>query len=79
MSTVESELGSSALSRGNRYLGTMAGDNSLPESYHLDGGGSYGVWSYRMKNLLQRDGRFHYCLIPPSAVMTRKSGWLACM
>ena len=72
MSTVESELESSALSRGNRHFGTMAGDNGLPESYHLDGGGSYGVWAYRMKNLLQRDGRFHYCLTPPSAIMSEE-------
>ena len=47
----------------------MAGDNGLPETYHLDGGNSFGVWSYRMKNLLQKDGRFHYCLTPPSKIM----------
>ena len=47
----------------------MAGDNGLPETYHLDGGNNFGVWSYRMKNLLLKDGRFHYCLTPPSKIM----------
>ena len=47
----------------------MAGENSLPEAYHLEGSGNYGVWSYRMKNLLQRDGRFKYCTTKASEVM----------
>jgi len=47
----------------------MTGDNSLLETYHLDGGGSFGVWAFRMKSLLQKDGRFHYCLTPPSKIM----------
>lgn len=47
----------------------MAGDSMLPETYHLDGGSNFGVWSFRMKSLLQKDGRFHYCLTPPSEVM----------
>lgn len=50
----------------------MAGDSSLPETYHLDGGGNFGVWAYRMKSLLQKDGRFHYCLTPPSAIMSEE-------
>lgn len=50
----------------------MAGDSALPESYHLDGGGNFGVWAYRMKNLLQKDGRFHYCLTPPSKIMSEE-------
>jgi hypothetical protein len=47
----------------------MTGDSSLPETYHLDGGGSFEVWAFRMKSLLQKDGRFHYCLTPPSKIM----------
>lgn len=47
----------------------MAGDSALPKSYHLEGGGNFGVWSFRMKSLLQKDGRFHYCTTPPSKTM----------
>lgn len=47
----------------------MAGDNRFAKGYHLDGGANFGVWAYHMKNLLQKDGRFHYCLIPPSKPM----------
>jgi hypothetical protein len=47
----------------------MAGDSALPEIYHLNGGSNFGMWSYRMKNLLQKDGRFHYCLTPASKIM----------
>lgn len=54
--------------RRNRFS-VMTGDSSLPETYHLDGGGNFGVWSYRMKSLLQKDDRFHYCFTPPSQVM----------
>jgi hypothetical protein len=50
----------------------MTGDSTLPESYHLDGGGTFGVWAYRMKSLLQKDGRFHYCLTPPSEHMSEE-------
>ena len=49
---------------------TMVGDSILPEIYHLEGGGNFGVWAYRMKNMLLKDGRFHYCLTPPSKVMS---------
>ena len=64
MSTVESETTSSLQGGGNGPHTVMAGDNNLPEAYHLEGSGNYGVWSYRMKNLLQRDGRFKYCTTP---------------
>ena len=37
--------------------------------YHLEGGRNFGVWAYRMKNLLQKDGRFVYCLTAPSKIM----------
>lgn len=56
--------------RNHRF--TMTGDSTLPESYHLDGGGTFGVWAYRMKSLLQKDGRFHYCLTPPSEHMSEE-------
>lgn len=69
MSTIETDTESSLQSRSIRHLSTMAGDSGLPESYHLDGGGNFGVWAYRMKNLLQKDGRFHYCITPPSKTM----------
>ena len=69
MSTVETDTASSLQSSGARQQVTMAGDVGLPEAYHLEGRGNFGVWSYRIKNLLQKDGRFHYCITPPSKIM----------
>ena len=68
MSTIEKDTESSLLTGNTRHI-TMVGDNGLPEAYHLEGGANYGVWVYRMKNLLQKDGRFFYCLTPLSKVM----------
>lgn len=68
MSTVERDTESTFQSRSIRHI-TMGGDYILPEVYHLEGGTNYGVWAYRMKNLLQKDGRFFYCLTPPSTIM----------
>ena len=71
MSTIEADAASSPPSlRHHRF--TMTGDSALPESYHLDGGGTFGIWAYRMKSLLQKDGRFHYCLTPPSENMSEE-------
>jgi hypothetical protein len=75
MSTIEIDTEStlidteSTLQTSSTRHNTMAGDSGLPETYHLEGGNNFGVWAYRMKNLLQKDGRFHYCLTPPSKVM----------
>jgi hypothetical protein len=68
MSIIERETKNTLQVSNNRSL-TMAGDNGLPETYHLEGGNNFGVWAYRMKNLLQKDGRFHYCTTPPSKIM----------
>ena len=68
MSIIEGDTKNSLQVSNNRFS-TMAGDNGLPETYHLDGGNNFGVWAYRMKNLLQKDGRFHYCTTPPSKIM----------
>ena len=68
MSSIEVDTAASHQTLRN-HSSTMAGDSSLPETYHLDGGGNFGVWAYRMKSLLQKDGRFHYCLTAPSKVM----------
>jgi hypothetical protein len=72
MSTIEADTESSLQTHGVRHFATMAGDSGLPESYHLDGGGNFGVWAYRMKILLQKDGRYHYCLTPPSQIMSEE-------
>lgn len=72
MSTIETDIKISLQTRGFRHLNIMAGDSGLPEAYHLNGGGNFGVWAYRMKNLLQKDGRFHYCLTPPSKIMGKE-------
>ena len=68
MSSVETDTESS-LHTHTRQFNTMAGDSGLPETYHLEGGSNFGVWAYRIKNLLQRDGRFRYCVTPPSKIM----------
>ena len=47
----------------------MAGNSEFPENYHLEGGANYGVWSYWMKNLLLKSGRFQYCLTTSSKVI----------
>jgi hypothetical protein len=70
MSTIEEDLESTLQTNNSRSRHiTMAGDSGLPETYHLEGGSNYGVWAYRMKNHLQKDGRYHYCLTPPSKIM----------
>ena len=66
MSTIEEEDSASSL---QTQQATMAGDSGLPEIYHLEGAANFGVWSFRMKNLLLKDGRFRYCLTAPSKVM----------
>lgn len=68
MSIVVSDTKNS-LQASNIRFSTMAGDSGLPETYHLEGGNNYGVWAYRMKNHLQKDGRFHYCITPASKTM----------
>lgn len=58
MSIVKTDADSSLQSHNARHITAMAGDNGLPESYHLEGGGNYGIWAYMIKNMLQKDGRF---------------------
>ena len=72
MSTIEADTDSSPPPPLRNHRFTMAGDSALPETYHLDGGGNFGMWSYRMKSLLQKDSRFHYCTTPPSKVMSEE-------
>ena len=69
MSTVSTDTAGSPLGDGPRRQLAMTGDTSLPENYHLEGGSNYGVWAYRIKNLLLKYGRFHYCTTPPSKIM----------
>ena len=68
MSTVEGDTESSHQISNTRQS-TMVSDGGLPETYHLEGGSNFGVWAYRMKNHLQKDGRFCYCITPPSDIM----------
>ena len=67
MSTIDTE--SSLHTHDGRHT-VMTGDSNLPETYHLESGTNFGVWAYRMKNLLQKDGRFRYCLTPPTKSMS---------
>lgn len=71
MSTIERDTESTLQTNNTRHI-TLVGDSGLPETYHLKGGSNFGVWAYRMKNLLQKDGRFHYCLTLPSKIMGKE-------
>ena len=68
MSSIETDTAGSAQTSRNHQV-AMTGDSSLPESYHLDGGGNFAIWAFRMKGLLQKLGRFHYCTTAPSEIM----------
>ena len=70
MSTVDTA--SSLHNFDTRRQFAMAGDSLLPEIYHLDGGVTYGIWAHRMKNMLIKDGKFHYCLNAKSKVMSEE-------
>lgn len=70
MSTIEGT--ESTLQTSNFRHITMVADNGLPEAYHLEGGSNFGVWAYMTNNLLQKDGRFHYCLTPLSKIMSEE-------
>lgn len=57
---------------GNQYgttsrLAIATAKTNLPESYHFAGAFNYGVWSFRIKHELQKDGLFFYCTTPPSS------------
>lgn len=71
MSTIERDTQNSLQTHDSRHI-IMTGDNGLPESYHLDGGNNFRVWTYMMKNLLQKNGRFHDCLTPPNKNMSEE-------
>ena len=43
-----------------------SGSGLFLKSYHLTGMDNYGLWAYRMKNILKRDGLFTWCLQAPS-------------
>ena len=72
MSSIEADTDTSPPPTLRNLRFAMAGDSSLPESYHLDGGGNFGMWAYRMKSLLQKDRRFHYCTTPPRKDMSEE-------
>ena len=72
MTTPSQEIESSLIDEVPRRHLTMTGDTSLPENYHLEGGANYGVWAYRIKNLLLKYGRFHYCITAPSKTMSEE-------
>lgn len=63
MSTIEGDTVSSPPIDSNSRRITMTSDNGLPETYHLEGGANFGVWAYRMKNLLEKDGRFFFTTV----------------
>jgi len=72
MLTIEEDSASSVQTHSTQQQVAMAGDSELPETYHLEGGTNFGVWSYRMKNLLLKSGRFQYYLTAPSKIMGEK-------
>ena len=44
--------------------------STIPDLYHLVGLENYGAWAFRMKNVLQRDSLYEYCITAPSQVMS---------
>jgi hypothetical protein len=42
---------------------------SIPEAYHLIDLEIYGSWTFRMKNILLRDGLYDFCINTPSNPM----------
>ena len=67
--TAVAEGGTFAASIGMAPRPHQSRDCSILEQYHLEGFQNYGVWAYRMKHMLQRDGLYIYCVTPPSTVM----------
>ena len=43
---------------------------TIPDLYHLVELENYGAWAFRMKNVLQGDGLYEYCITAPSQVMS---------
>jgi hypothetical protein len=50
-------------------LPARSGDITLPEVYHLTGMDNYGLWSYRMKNILKRENLYTWCMTLASTPM----------
>jgi hypothetical protein len=46
-------------------LKRRSGEITIPESSRLDGP-NYSIWSFRMKNILQREGLWRFVTTPPS-------------
>ena len=57
----------------NTAQATASHSNSqttIPDLYHLVGLENSSAWAFRMKNVLQRDGLYEYCITTPSQVMS---------
>jgi hypothetical protein len=48
----------------------VSNQTTIPEAYHLTGIDNYGSWAFRMKNILQRDGLYDFCITPPNNPVT---------
>ena len=55
--------------RPNTHI-IRSGDGLLPKSYYLTSMDNYGLWAYKMKNILKRDGLFTWCSQAPSIFAT---------
>lgn len=41
----------------------------ISKFYHLKRVNNYAIWMYCMKHMMQREGLFEYCTIPPSTII----------
>jgi transposase InsO family protein len=55
---------------GSVTMSHVSNQTTIPEAYHLTGIDNYGSWAFRMKNILQRDGLYDFCITPPSNPVT---------
>jgi hypothetical protein len=60
----EQEIRESMLHSELSRLRRRSGDITIPESSRQDGP-NYSIWSFRMKNILQREGLWRFVTTPP--------------
>jgi hypothetical protein len=61
----EQEIRESMFQSELTRLRRRSGEITIPESSRLDGP-NYSIWSFRMKNILQREGLWRFVTTPPS-------------
>jgi hypothetical protein len=73
--TQERDSENSTMSQNTQSVAQISTNHSNTQTtilklYHLVGLDNYGTWAFRMKNVLQREGLYEYCITAPSQVVT---------